>query len=227
LQVAIHKYINIRVARSIGIVPIKFCLVIPKIFAIVNVTDMIPKDTDAKESQILNDAHARFVDNIGHCILLGTRTKMISYYMETSTRNLSRVSSSIPDNDTHMSTIAKESNNKKYIVTISWDSQELKPGQNTLFLVSFFDLKTQVEMKQIDYSLNVFSSLTSTIVKNAVHQKAPNGTGAQIVDFPGAGKADISLNITKYGSRTRSVTNTSNINTNGTESVTFPVLISP
>ncbi len=197
------------------------------IFTIVNVTDMIPKYAGAKESQVLNNSYVTFLDNIDHPILLDTKTKTLSHYMQTNAKNLSQVSSSIPDNYTHMSTITKESNNKNYIVTLSWDPQELKPGQNTIFLVSFFDPKTQVEMKQVDYSFSVFSSSASTIVKNTEHQKAPNGMGAQIVNFPKAGQADISLSITKYISKTSIVTNSSNVNTNRTESVTFPVLISP
>jgi hypothetical protein len=188
---------------------------------------MIPKDVGAKESQVLNDTYVKFLDNTVHPILLDNKTKMISYYIETDAKNITRAPSSIQDNDTHMFTIARESNNKNYIVTLSWDPEDLKPGRNTIFLVNFFDPKTEVEIKQVDYSFIVFSSSTSMIVKNTVHQKAPNGMGAQIVNFPRAGQEDISFNMTKYGPRTGTATNSRNVLTYRTESVTFPVLIPP
>ncbi|HEY7572549.1 MAG TPA: hypothetical protein VH796_14375 [Nitrososphaeraceae archaeon] len=197
------------------------------IFAIVNVMYMILKDAGAKESQALNDTYVRFLDNFVHPILLDNKTKMISYYIETDAKNITRAPSSIQDNDTHMFTIARESNNKNYIVTLSWDPKDLKPGRNTIFLVNFFDAKTQVDIKQVDYSFIVFSSSTSMIVKNTVHQKAPNGMGAQIVNFPRAGQEDISLNMTKYGPRTGTATDSRNVLTYRIESVTFPVLIPP
>ena len=77
------------------------------IFAVVNVTDTIHKDADAKENQVLNDTYVRFLDNTGHPIFLGTTTRMISYHVDTNAKNLSRVSSVIPDVGTHMSTIAR------------------------------------------------------------------------------------------------------------------------
>jgi hypothetical protein len=201
--------------------------VIPIIFAIVNVSDMIPKYADAKEGQILYDTYAGFFDNTGDHLLLGTKTKTASYHIETIANNIAGAPSSVQENDTHMSTIAKESSNKNYIVTLSWDPQELKPGRNTIFLVNFFYPKTQIEIKQIDYSFSVFSSSTSSIVKYTQHQKAPNGMGAQIVNFPRAGQADISLNITKYEPNTSAATNISGEVRNRVENVTFPVMIIP
>lgn len=186
------------------------------IFAIVNVSDVVPKDASAKDSQVLNDTFTKFFDDTGHHLLLGAKAKMGSYHIETNAKNIIRAPSSVQDNDTHMSTIAKESSNKNYTVTLSWDPQELKPGRNTIFLVNFFDTKTQTERKQIDYSFSVFSSSTSSIIKYTEHQKAPNGTGAQIVNFPRAGQANISLNITKHEPNTSVVTNSSKVIANGT-----------
>jgi hypothetical protein len=188
---------------------------------------MIPKDADAKEGQVLYDTYARFLNNTGDHLLLGTKTKTASYRIETNSNNIARAPSSVQENDTHMSTIAKVSSNKNYIVTLSWDPQELRPGRNTIFLVNFFDPKTQIEIRQIDYSFSVFSSSTSGIVKYSQHQKAPNGMGAQIVNFPRAGQADISLNITKYEPNISATTNISSDVGNKIENVTFPALIIP
>lgn len=197
------------------------------IFAIVNISNTIPKDISAKESQVLNDTSARFIDNTGHSLLLGLQPKTTSYYIETDSKNIIRAPSSVQDNDTHMATIANKSSNKNYIVTLSWDPQELKAGRNTIFLVNFLDLKTGVEIKQVDYSFSAFSSSNSSIIKHTEHQKAPNGMGAQIVNFPKAGQADIMLNITRREPITSLITNSSNDIANGVENVTFPILISP
>jgi len=66
---------------------------------------MIRKDAGAKESHVLNDTYVKFLDNTSHPILLGTKTKSISYYIETNTKNITQASSSIPDTNAHISTI--------------------------------------------------------------------------------------------------------------------------
>ncbi len=101
----------------------------------------------------------------------------------------------------------------------------------------FFDKKTKTASYHIETvanniarapsSVQVFFSSTSSIVKYTQHQKAPDGMGAQIVNFPRAGQADISLNITKYEPNTSAATNISGEVRNRIENVTFPVLIIP
>ncbi len=84
---------------------------IPIIFAIVNVSDMIPKYADAKEGQALYDSYSGFFDNTGDHLLLGTKTKTASYHIETVANNIVGAPSSVQENDTHMYTITSAATN--------------------------------------------------------------------------------------------------------------------
>ncbi|MGC2597741.1 MAG: hypothetical protein WA395_06395 [Nitrososphaeraceae archaeon] len=126
-----------------------------------------------------------------------------------------------------MSTIAKWSNNDLYFVTLSWDPRELKAGRNTIFLVNFFDSKSKLEVKQIDYSFKALFSSTGTTIKDTEHQKAPSGMGVQIVNFPSPGPANISLKITIFELNSINDSNNSSIPENRIEYVDFPIKISP
>ena len=126
-----------------------------------------------------------------------------------------------------MSPIARESNSDQYFATLSWDPRELKAGRNTIFLVNFFDSKSKLELKQIDYSFKALFSSAGITIKDTEHQKAPSGMGVQIVNFPSPGPADISLEISMPKSNYMIDSNNSSILKNGIEYVDFPIEISP
>ena len=130
---------------------------------------------------MLNDSTAIFYGYPGHLLVPGINTKLVSYYTLNDNQNKTAISNPIQDNGSHMSIIAKESNNDLYSVTLSWDPRELKAGRNTIFLVNFFDSKSKLEVKQIDYSFKALFSSTGTTIKDTEHQKAPSGMGVQIV----------------------------------------------
>ncbi len=85
------------------------------------------------------------------------------------------------DDDNSMSTIVKHTINGTYSVKLSWDSQDLREGRNTIFVISLLDPKTNLEVRHIDYSFKVIYSSTKMIVKDVKNQKAPSGTGIQIL----------------------------------------------
>ena len=58
---------------------------------------------------------------------------------------------------------------------LSWDPLELKEGRDTIFLVGFFDPKTNLEVRQMDYSFKAVFSFTYITIKDVKHQKAPGG----------------------------------------------------
>src|SRR5215831_7846795 len=83
-----------------------------------------------------------------------------------------------------------------YSVKISWDPQDQKEERNTILVISFLDPKTNLEVRHIDYSFKVVYPSTKTIVKDVKNQKAPSGTGIQIVKFPSPGSINISISMT-------------------------------
>ncbi len=100
------------------------------------------------------------------------------------------------DEGNSMSTIIKHKTNGTYSVKLSWDSQDLREGRNTIFVISLLDPKTNLEVRHIDYSFKVIYSSTKMIVKDVKNQKAPSGTGIQIVKFPSPGLVNISVSMT-------------------------------
>ncbi len=63
-------------------------------------------------------------------------------------------------------------------------------------MISFLDPKTNLEVRHIDYSFKVVDPSTKTIVKDVKNQKAPSGTGIQIVEFLSPGPINISISMT-------------------------------
>ena len=92
----------------------------------------------------------------------------------------------------------------------------------------FLNHKTSLEVKQIDYSFRAIVSLTNTTIKEVKHQKAPIGSGVQIVKFPLSGRVNISINFTisQQPSRTENVNN-NNITSPILENVDFYIVIPP
>ena len=206
---------------------ITLCIVLPVLSTIISVSGITFNDSIAKEGQLLNDSTARFYSYPGHLLDPGINSKLVSYYTLNNNQNKILISNPIQDNGSHMSTIAKGSNNDLYFVTLSWDPRELKAGRNTIFLVNFFDSKSKLEVKQIDYSFKALFSSTGTTIKDTEHQKAPSGMGVQIVNFPSPGPANISLKITISELNSINDSNNSSIPENRIEYVDFPIKISP
>lgn len=108
---------------------------------------------------------------------------------------------------------------------LSWDPLELKEGRGTIFLVGFFDPKTNLEVRQMDYSFKAVFSFTYITIKGVKHQKAPGGIGVQTVNFLMPGPVDISVKITPPQQNLISESN-KNVNTsNGTGYVNFTIRI--
>ena len=111
---------------------------------------------------------------------------------------------------------------------LSWIPADLTIGRNTIFTIMFLNHKTSLEVKQIDYSFRAIVSLTNTTIKEVKHQKAPIGSGVQIVKFPLSGRVNISINFTisQQPSRTENVNN-NNITSPILENVDFYIVIPP
>jgi hypothetical protein len=62
-------------------------------------------------------------------------------------------------------------------------------------MINFLNPKTNLEVKQIDYSFKAMYSSTNMTVKDVKNQKAPSGIGVQIVKFPMPGQINISIGI--------------------------------
>ena len=105
------------------------------------------------------------------------------------------------------SSITKQTDDGLYNVILSWIPADLTIGRNTIFTIMFLNHKTNIDVKQIDYSFRAIVSLTNITIKEVKHQKAPIGSGVQIVKFPLSGRVNISINFTvsQQPSRTESV----------------------
>jgi hypothetical protein len=81
-------------------------------------------------------------------------------------------------------------------VELSWIPVDLNEGRDTIFMIKFLNYKTNLEVKQIDYSFKVIMlSSANLTIKDVKNQKAPIGTGIQIVKFPIPGPINILINI--------------------------------
>jgi hypothetical protein len=95
-----------------------------------------------------------------------------------------------------LSSITKKTNDSLYNVELSWIPVDLNEGRDTIFMIKFLNYKTNLEVKQIDYSFKVIMlSSANLTIKDVKNQKAPIGTGIQIVKFPIPGPINILINI--------------------------------
>lgn len=128
------------------------------------------------------------------------------------------------------SSITKQTDDGLYNVILSWIPADLTIGRNTIFTIMFLNHKTNIDVKQIDYSFRAIVSLTNITIKEVKHQKAHIGSGVQIVKFPLSGRVNISINFTvsQQPSRTESVNNNNNNVTSPIlENVDFYIVIPP
>ena len=76
------------------------------------------------------------------------------------------------ENSNQWSSITKRTNDDLYDVKLGWDSTNVKTGKNTIFIINFLNHKTNLEEKQIEYSLKTISPTTNVTIKDVKHQKA-------------------------------------------------------
>lgn len=135
------------------------------------------------------------------------------------------------EDSNQLSSITKKTNDSLYNVELSWNSVDLKEGRDTIFMMKFLNYKTNLEVKQIDYSLKVIIlSSANLTIKDVKNQKAPIGTGIQIVKFPIPGPINISINISNsqlYPRTENEKTNNNYFSSNSSEEVNFTILIPP
>lgn len=128
------------------------------------------------------------------------------------------------------SSITKKTNDDLYHIKIGWDSTSLKTGRNTIFIINFLNHKTNLQEKQIEYSFKAMYPAANLTIKDAKHQKAPTGSGVQIVKFPMLGQLNILVNITFFQQQSYNITernNIDNIASNKSENVSFIIMIPP
>lgn len=127
------------------------------------------------------------------------------------------------------SSITEQTNNSLYNVELSWDPANLEEGKDTIFMIRFLDHKTNLEVKQIDYSFKVKYPSTNTTLKDVKNQKAPTGTGVQIVNFqvPGPINISINMNVPQIHSAENGTSNNNNLISNIQENVNFYLIIPP
>jgi hypothetical protein len=88
------------------------------------------------------------------------------------------------DDNKQWSSITKKTNDDLYDVKLGWDSTNLKTGRNTIFIINFINHKTNLEEKQIEYSIKAIYPAANFTIKSVKHQKAPTEDGVQIVKLP-------------------------------------------
>jgi hypothetical protein len=128
------------------------------------------------------------------------------------------------------SSITKKTNDDLYDIKIGWDSTNLKIGRNTIFIISFLNHKTNLEEKQIEYSFKAIEPTANVTIKNVKHQKAPTGSGVEIVKLPMPGQQSLLVNITFFQQQSYNITernNIDNIASNKSENVSFNIMIPP
>jgi hypothetical protein len=100
------------------------------------------------------------------------------------------------ENSNQWSSITKKTNDDLYDVKIGWNSAYLNSGKNTILLLSFLNHKTNLEEKQIEYSFKAIYPGANFTIKDVKHQKAPTGTGVQIVKLSMLGQLNILVDFT-------------------------------
>jgi hypothetical protein len=188
---------------------------------IVSTSDIEIKEVNATESYFKNLKIIWIKQDLGHTGLQGLNQHVKE---ENTISKMITVSSLQYNNINQQSSITKQTNDSLYNVELGWDPTDLLAGRNTIFMIKFLNHKTNLEEKEIDYSFKVMYPVANLTIKDAKHQKAPIGTGIQIVKFPIPGQVYISINLTiQQPHRTE---NKDNI-TSSSENVNFYLKIPP
>lgn len=84
----------------------------------------------------------------------------------------------------NQSSITKQTSDGLYGVRQSWDPLDVREGRDTISMINFLNHKTNLEVKQVDYSFKAVFTSANIKVKEVKNLKVPIGTGVQIVKFP-------------------------------------------
>jgi hypothetical protein len=80
-----------------------------------------------------------------------------------------------------------------YYIQLLWDPKTIKPGDDTKFGILFMDNSKSL-VTDVSYSFKATDS-DGKVVKDSKDQKAPDGTGTQVVKFTKGGAVDILVSI--------------------------------
>ena len=145
-------------------------------YAVSITPDITIKDVNAEENYLKNLSNIIWIQQDLRYIF--TNLQHIAQQVKeqnTTTNNI------IPANplqgNIDQSSITKQTGDALYSVTLSWDTLDVREGKNTIFMISFMNPKTNLEVKQIDYSFKAVYSSTKITIKDVKNQKAPTGTG--------------------------------------------------
>ena len=130
-------------------------------------------------------------------------------------------------NSNQWPSITKKIDDDLYDVKLGWDSTNLKTGKNTIFIINFLNHKTNLQEKQIEYSFKAISLPTNVTIKDVKHQKAPTGSGVQIVKLPMLCQLNILVNFTFSQEQLSKIdtNNIENVTSNKSEYVSFRIMI--
>jgi hypothetical protein len=134
------------------------------------------------------------------------------------------------ENSNQWSSITKKTNDDLHDVKLGWDLTDLKTGGNAIFIISFLNHKTNLEEKQIEYSFKAIDPTANVTIKDAKHQKAPTGSGVQIVKLPKPGQSNLIVNITFSQQQLNNIETRNNIDStvsNNSENISFSIMIPP
>jgi hypothetical protein len=135
----------------------------------------------------------------------------------------------LSDGSNQLSSITKKTNDDLYDIKLGWDSTNLKTGRNTIFIISFLNHKINMEAKQIEYSFKALYPTANVTIKDVKHQKAPTGSGVQIVKLPMPGQSNLLVNIAFFQQQLNKIEKRNNIDStvsNKSENVSFSIMIS-
>jgi hypothetical protein len=173
-------------------------------------------------------------DNYSKSFIVGRIKQNYCHYCiqdlnQTAAKNASGETITVPslEGSSQWLSITKKTNDDLYDVKLGWDSTNLKTGGNTIFIISFLNHKTNLEEKQIEYSFKAIDPTANVTIKDAKHQKAPTGTGVQIVK---PGQSNLIVNITFSQQQLNNIETRNNIDStvsNNSENISFSIMIPP
>jgi hypothetical protein len=174
-------------------------------------------------------------DNYSKSFIVGRIKQNYCHYCiqdlnQTAAKNASGETITVPslEGSSQWLSITKKTNDDLYDVKLGWDSTNLKTGGNTIFIISFLNHKTNLEEKQIEYSFKVIYPTANVTIKDVKHQKAPAGSGVQIVKLPMRGQSNLLVNITFFQQQLNRIETRNNIDStvsNKSENVRFSIMI--
>jgi len=157
-----------------------------------SLTNITIKDVNAKPTYLKNPSNTIWSEQDSGSTVLKSTSQNVKG------DNINRVITldSFQSDIDRLSSINRLTIDSLYSVKLSWDPAGLKEGKDTIFMIDFLDARTKSEIKQIDYSFRVMFSSANLTVKDVKHQKAPTGSGIQIVKLPMSGQLNIRVNFT-------------------------------